>query len=163
MRIKDLATRAAKLLSGNAYMVVDNGTVVNKIDYPTLAKELVEEYNRSTLAGSPQSVKTAIDALNSKTSGIRAIQQIPLNANSTVEITVSNGYRGTLFSHSASNAAQGLHFVTCSTSGGVTTKEGIATSSFTFNTSTANKLIVTSNSSSYILLNLITVSGTATV
>ena len=66
MRIKDLATRATKLLTGNAYMVFDNGTKVEKVDYAELAKQIITEYNTQTLAGSAQSVKSALDALNSK-------------------------------------------------------------------------------------------------
>ena len=65
MRIKNLATRATKLLTGNAYMVVDNGTKVEKINYAELAKQIITEYNTQTLAGSAQSVKSALDALNS--------------------------------------------------------------------------------------------------
>lgn len=66
MRIKDLATRATKLLTGNAYMVFDNGTKVEKVNYAELAKQIITEYNTQTLAGSAQSVKSALDALNSK-------------------------------------------------------------------------------------------------
>lgn len=66
MRIKDLATRATKLLTGNAYMVFDNGTKVEKVDYAELAKQIITEYNTQTLAGSTQSVKAALDVLNSK-------------------------------------------------------------------------------------------------
>ena len=66
MRIKDLATRTAKLITGNAYFGVDNGAnEVRKIDYKELAKQIIEEYNLSTLAGSAQSVQGALNALNS--------------------------------------------------------------------------------------------------
>lgn len=66
MRIKDLATRATKLLTGNALFVVDNGTKVEKVAYSEAMKQGIEEYAGSTLAGSAQTVKSAIDALNSK-------------------------------------------------------------------------------------------------
>lgn len=65
MRIKDLATRATKLLTGNAWFVVDNGTKVEKAAYSEVVKQGIEEYAGSTLAGSAQTVKSAIDALNS--------------------------------------------------------------------------------------------------
>lgn len=65
MRIKDLATRATKLLTGNAWFVVDNGTKVEKAAYAEVVKQGIEEYAGSTLAGSAQTVKSAIDALNS--------------------------------------------------------------------------------------------------
>lgn len=66
MRIKDLATRVANLFSGNAYFVVDNGTKVEKVTSATLAQQTLETYSGSTLAGTAQSVKAAIDELNSK-------------------------------------------------------------------------------------------------
>lgn len=66
MRIKDLATRATKLLTGNAWFAVDNGTKVEKAAYAEVVKQGIEEYAGSTLAGSAQTVKSAIDALNSK-------------------------------------------------------------------------------------------------
>ena len=64
MRIKDLATRVANLFSGNAYFVVDNGTKVEKVTSATLAQQTLETYSGSTLAGTAQSVKAAIDGLN---------------------------------------------------------------------------------------------------
>lgn len=71
MRIKDLATRTAKMITGNAYFGVDNGAnEVRKIDYKELAKQIIEEYNLSTLAGSAQSVQGALNALNSNLTSI---------------------------------------------------------------------------------------------
>lgn len=81
MRIKDLATRTAKLLTGNAYFGVDNGAnEVRKIDYKELAKQIIEEYNLSTLAGSAQSVQGALNALNSN-----------LNTNGSPTVTLPSG------------------------------------------------------------------------
>lgn len=82
MRIKDLATRATKLLTGNAWFVVDNGTKVEKAAYAEVVKQGIEEYAGSTLAGSAQTVKSAIDALNSKFG--RALGNNP-NFNNIVE------------------------------------------------------------------------------
>lgn len=89
MRIKDLATRATKLLTGNAYMVFDNGTKVEKVDYAELAKQIITEYNTQTLAGSAQSVKSALDALNSK---MPNIAQDISNTLSAVNCTVERAY-----------------------------------------------------------------------
>ena len=68
MRISELTTRSAKLNTGTAYFAVDQSsdTVTNKIDYAELAKQIITEYNAQTLAGAAQSVKAALDALNSK-------------------------------------------------------------------------------------------------
>ena len=68
MRIKNMAIRTAKLLTGNAYFVIDNGTKVEKINYPELAKQIITEYNTQTLAGKAQSVQSALDAINGKLS-----------------------------------------------------------------------------------------------
>lgn len=86
MRIKDLATRVANLFSGNAYFVVDNGTKVEKVTSATLAQQTLETYNGSTLAGTAQSVKAAIDALNSKMNTGGSIAFTLTNANPTAPI-----------------------------------------------------------------------------
>lgn len=44
-----------------------NGSAAARIDYNVLAKAIIEQYAGSTVAGSAQSVKAALDALNSKT------------------------------------------------------------------------------------------------
>lgn len=67
MRIKDLSTRVAALLSGNAWFGVDNGSKVEKVAYSEIVKQGIENYTGTSLAGSNQSVKSAVDALNSKT------------------------------------------------------------------------------------------------
>lgn len=64
-RIKDLTTKTGNLSSADQF-VSDNGTAVTKIDYTALAKAIIEQYNGSTLAGSAQSVQTALNSLNSK-------------------------------------------------------------------------------------------------
>lgn len=67
MRIFNLSKKTGNL-SSNDFFGVDNGSTVNKIDYNALAKAIIEQYTGSSLAGSAQSVKAALDALNSKTS-----------------------------------------------------------------------------------------------
>ena len=64
MLIKNLTTRVSKLLTGKAYMIVDNGSTAEKVDYAELAKQIITEYNTQTLAGSAQSIKSALDTLN---------------------------------------------------------------------------------------------------
>lgn len=65
MRIFNLTKKTGNL-SSNDFFGVDNGSTVNKIDYNALAKTIIEQYTGSSLAGSAQSVKAALDALNSK-------------------------------------------------------------------------------------------------
>lgn len=64
MRIFNLSNKSGSLTSSDKF-VLDNGTNVMKIDYNALAKAIIEQYTGSTLAGSAQSVKAALDALNS--------------------------------------------------------------------------------------------------
>ena len=64
MRIFNLSKKTGNL-SSNDFFGVDNGSTVNKIDYNALAKAIIEQYTGSSLAGSAQSVKAALDALNS--------------------------------------------------------------------------------------------------
>lgn len=52
--------------NSNDKMIVDRNGTIARVDASIPAKNIVETYNGSTLAGSAQSVKTAIDALNSK-------------------------------------------------------------------------------------------------
>lgn len=64
MRIFNLSNKSGSLTSSDKF-VLDDGTNVMKIDYNALAKAIIEQYAGSTLAGSAQSVKAALDALNS--------------------------------------------------------------------------------------------------
>ena len=79
MRIFNLSNKSGSLTSSDKF-VLDNGTNVMKIDYNALAKAIIEQYTGSTLAGSAQSVKAALDALNSKTLASLGTS-IPVNSN----------------------------------------------------------------------------------
>lgn len=67
MRISDLDTRSAALGESTAYFAVDQASsnVTNKIDYNALARAIIEQYTGSTIGGAAQSVKAAVDTLNS--------------------------------------------------------------------------------------------------
>lgn len=65
MRISNLSNKSGNPSSSD-YFVLDDGTTVTKIDYNKLAKAIIENYAGSTVAGSAQSVKAALDSLNSK-------------------------------------------------------------------------------------------------
>lgn len=72
MRISNLSNKSGNPSSSD-YFVLDDGTTVTKIDYNKLAKAIIENYAGSTVAGSAQSVKAALDSLNSKWSNITGV------------------------------------------------------------------------------------------
>lgn len=61
--IKDLALTTAP--AGKQSLVRDASAGLQRIDYDQIAKNLVESYESSSLAGKNQSIKAAIDSLNS--------------------------------------------------------------------------------------------------
>ena len=61
--IKDLALTTAP--AGKQLLVRDASAGLQRIDYAQIAKNLVESYGSSSLAGKNQSIKAAIDSLNS--------------------------------------------------------------------------------------------------
>lgn len=67
MRISNLSNKSGNPSSSD-YFVLDDGTTVTKIDYNKLAKAIIENYAGSNIAGSAQTLKAALDSLNSKTS-----------------------------------------------------------------------------------------------
>lgn len=61
--IKDLALTTAP--AGKQLLVRDASAGLQRIDYDQIAKNLVESYGSSSLAGKNQTIKAAIDSLNS--------------------------------------------------------------------------------------------------
>ena len=55
----------SSIASGDFLRVVTSGGHARKIDYNLLAKAIIENYTGSSVAGSNQSVKAALDSLNS--------------------------------------------------------------------------------------------------
>lgn len=64
MQIHELPDVTA--IGSGGYFATDNGSQTTKIDYDALAKAIIEQYSASTLAGSAQSVKAALDGLMQK-------------------------------------------------------------------------------------------------
>lgn len=60
------ATVATTITGSDSVFISKNDNALQKIDYDLLAKAIIEQYTGSTLGGSARSLKTAIDALNSK-------------------------------------------------------------------------------------------------
>lgn len=90
--IKDLALTTAP--AGKQLLVRDASAGLQRIDYDQIAKNLVESYGSSSLAGKNQSIKAAIDSLNSgltqNTSSISTINDSLSNINGYLTRTQNN-------------------------------------------------------------------------
>lgn len=97
MRIKDLISRSKALIEGNVYLAVDDATnnVTQKVDYKTLAREIIEQYNLSTLAGEARSVKAALDWLNTNKYALVGGTAITSGADANTFTTIGNYYVNT--------------------------------------------------------------------
>lgn len=98
MQIHELPTISGSPSGG--YFATDNGTQTTKIDYTALAQAIIEQYNASTLAGTAQSVKAALDGLDGNKLDLKSGTAI---TNSTDVNTLQTP--GTYFCASASIAA----------------------------------------------------------
>ncbi len=74
MQIHELPDVTA--IGSGGYFATDNGSQTTKIDYDALAKAIIEQYSASTLAGSAQSVKTALDGLNNTNVYVNSITKL---------------------------------------------------------------------------------------
>lgn len=70
MQIHELPDVTA--IGSGGYFATDNGSQTTKIDYDALAKAIIEQYSASTLAGSAQSVKAALDGLDGNKLDLKA-------------------------------------------------------------------------------------------
>lgn len=115
MQIHELPTISGSPSGG--YFATDNGTQTTKIDYTALAQAIIEQYNASTLAGSAQSVKAALDgigelayAVNYKGMG-RIAQNDDLNSYTTPGsyVATSTGITTSLTNCPINNSGFSLH------------------------------------------------------
>lgn len=69
--MKDInsATKVTAIDASDQLLLSDGGTALAKIDYNVLAKAIIEQYTGSSVAGKAQSLKAALDTLNSKFDG----------------------------------------------------------------------------------------------
>lgn len=109
MQIHELPTISGSPSGG--YFATDNGTQTTKIDYTALAQAIIEQYNASTLAGTAQSVKAALDGLDGNKLDLKAGTAI---TNGTDVNTLQTP--GTYFCSSASIAASLSNIPTQATS-----------------------------------------------
>lgn len=98
---QNLASKST-LTTTDYIRVVGSDNVSYKQLVSDVAKKIIENYTGSTLAGSAQSVKSALDSLNSKTDGVKAYtikgdQYFSLNSSESTESVPSSvlvfGYR----------------------------------------------------------------------
>lgn len=111
MQIHELPTISGSPSGG--YFATDNGTQTTKIDYTALAQAIIEQYNASTLAGSAQSVKAALDGLDGDKLDLKAGTAITSGTDVNTLQTP-----GTYFCSSASIAASLSNIPTQATSVG---------------------------------------------
>ena len=90
MRISNLSNKSGNP-SASDYLVLDDGTTVTKIDYNKLAKAIIENYAGSNIAGSTQTLKAALDSLNSNTEYIHSTG-IALDGQSTIRDAIVSVY-----------------------------------------------------------------------
>lgn len=77
-------------LRNGMVLAIDDGTVTSKVDVTTIEKHAIETYVGSTLAGSAQSVKSALDGLNSDAWMLRGGTRIPVNSDLNTYFTPGN-------------------------------------------------------------------------
>lgn len=73
-------------------LLTDRNGTLSRIDYSVLAKAIVEEYTGSSVAGSNQAIKTALDSLNSNTYRLTIGTPIPSGSDLNTFLTPGNYY-----------------------------------------------------------------------
>ncbi len=121
-----------------------------------VAKKIIENYTGSSLAGSSQSVKSALDALNSKLTALGAIA-----GGSTKSLTVASGSRALVALLGADDSAMGI-FTVSSTSGGVITRLGLGELSHITDSTERNTLILENTGSATMSVYAIVFAGSVT-
>lgn len=121
MRIFNLTKKTGNLTS-NDFFGVDNGSTVNKIDYNALAKAIIEQYTGSSLAGSAQSVKAALDSLNSKMGGMQFVN-VTVSATASKTLNFSGQSRGVIISSAAGVNSKTFAIYNAATNGTTTVSE----------------------------------------
>lgn len=76
MGVQIHALPEALTVAGGEYFVKDNGSVTEKIDYDTLAAAIIEQFAGSTIGGSAQTLKNAIDTLTSTVTTMQAMEDL---------------------------------------------------------------------------------------
>lgn len=100
--IEDLASMTAPALTD--LLLEARGTASYKLLISDLAKAIVENYAGSSLAGSAQSVKAALDSLNSRMPPIKIINVTSTEQTVTIDKDIST-YTGILIGYYINNSS----------------------------------------------------------
>ena len=148
MGIKEKDLPSASGVSGTDYMrEVTSGGLSYKALVADVAKYIVENYTGSSLAGSSQSVKSAIDAVNTNAASGKLIQTVYAITTTTTNITIPNSFRGYLWCFDSSTNGLGLYFVMASGAGSITV-QAIQNATKLTHAETTNNLALTASSGS---------------
>lgn len=115
-----------------------------------VAKKIIENYTNSSLAGANQSVKAALNSLNSKMSGITFSKTVV--ATETKTFTLGSNYRGVLFIHDSASQRNGVYMLFSTGNSNVDVKPISSASEITIDTSVTSKLSLTAQFGSRIVV-----------
>ena len=149
---QNLASKST-LTTSDYIRVVGSDNVSYKQLVSDVAKKIIETYAGSTLAGSAQSVQSAINALNSKW------PVITVSSGSSKTFTLTNNTRAMLLCSSTYEGGTGIINLNCS-SGGVAGASKVASASSITISNSDNTVTLTSTYHSYIMI--IPINGTVT-
>ena len=113
-------TQKTTLTTSDYIRVVGSDNESYKQLVSDVAKKVIETYTGSSLAGSTQSVKDAIDGVNTKAASGKLIQTVYAITTTTTNISVPNSFRGYMWSIDSSTNGLGLYFVMSDASGNIT-------------------------------------------
>ena len=113
-------TQKSTLTTSDYIRVVGSDNESYKQLVSDVAKKVIETYAGSSLAGSTQSVKDAIDGVNTKAASGKLIQTVYAITTTTTNISVPNSFRGYMWSIDSSTNGLGLYFVMSDASGNIT-------------------------------------------
>lgn len=148
MAIKESAlTAITSITNGDFIRAVLSGGGSRRISGGNLAKYVIETYANSSVGGSTQSVKSALDTLNTKTSGWR-MAVYGVNNNSSIEIPLNSTSRGIIFSTGAGTTSRGMQGYGVNSAGTVTSSAMITASGLAYTNGT-NKITVNNTSGAY--------------
>lgn len=152
---KDLAQKSS-LTTSDFIRVVGSDNVSYKQLVSDVAKKIIENYIGSSLAGSSQSVKSALDSLNSKLGGC-ALTKASVGTTAKT-FTLGGNYRGTLFVYDSGPQRNGVYNVFSTGSGVVDIKPISVASDITIDTSVVSKISLTATSGTRVVA-FLTVQG----
>ena len=148
MSIRESAlTAITTITNSDLIRAVTSAGASRRITVSNLAKHFIENYAGSSLAGSSQSVKSALDSIGNKTSGWR-IATYGVNNSASVEIPLDSTTRGFFFTAGAGSTARGIQGFGVNASGTVSSSQLVTASGLTFTNGT-NKVTVANSSGAY--------------